>query len=466
MDYSIFKAYDIRGTYPDQLNENYAKLIGSAFAQFAKSKKIIIGRDMRSSSEEIFKGLGDGIKNTGADIINIGLVSTDTVYYASGKLNYPAVMITASHNPKEYNGMKFCLAGASPVGKNTGLEKIKELTKQSRSLQHQTTGSLLLPGRDRNDRKFNAPHNDRIGKTYKKDILNDYKKFVLKFVKKKNIKPLKIAIDAGNGMAGKIIPIIFKNLPVKIIPLYFKLDGNFPNHPANPIEKKNLKNLIKTVKEKKADLGMAFDGDADRVFFIDENGKTVLAPIIVAIIAKNILQKNHGAKIIYDLRCSRIVPETIKNNGGKAIIERVGHSFIKDRMKKTGAIFAGELSGHYYYRDNFRADSGIITALIILEILSKSNKKMSALVKELEKYYQIEEKNFKVKNKNKKIKEIKKIYGDGKQSQLDGLSVEYSDWWFNIRPSNTEPVLRLNLEANTKKIMLEKRKELSRILKK
>ncbi|MEA2088842.1 MAG: phosphomannomutase/phosphoglucomutase [Patescibacteria group bacterium] len=442
MDYSIFKAYDVRGIYPSQLDENDTKLIGNAFAHFAKSKKIIVGRDMRISSNKIFKKLVQGINDSGVDVIDIGLVSTDTIYYASGKLNLPGIMITASHNPGKYNGFKFCLKKAKPVSEDTGLKKIKELTKEYKVLKNK-------------------------GKIFKKNILQDYKKFALSFINKKQIKSLKIVIDAGNGMAGKIVPIFFNKLPTKIVPLYFKLDGNFPNHLASPMEKKNLKDLIKKVKTEKADLGMAFDGDADRVFFINEKAKPISGAIITAIIAKNILVKNTNEKIIYDLRCGHIVPETIKGYNGIPIIEKVGHSFIKATMKKNNAIFGGELSGHYYYRDNFYADSGIITALIILEILSKSNQKISQIVKNFQKYYQIEETNFKILDKNKKIKEIKKKYSNGKQFKLDGITVEYNNWWFNVRASNTEPVLRLNLEADTKKLMLEKKKELSQtILKK
>jgi phosphomannomutase len=441
MDYSIFKAYDVRAIYPSQLDKDFAKLIGNAFAQFSKSKKIIIGRDMRKSSTPLLEGLAEGIREAGVDVIDIGLVSTDTVYYASGKLNYPGVMITASHNPKQYNGFKFCLEKARPVSKDTGLETIKELTKKYKTAK-------------------------KKGIIVKKEVLNDYKKFTHKFINKKNIKPLKVVMDAGNGMAGKLVPIIFKDLPIKITPLFFKLDGNFPNHPASPIEKKNLKDLIKKVKEKKADLGMAFDGDADRVFFIDEKGGVIPGSTIVSMIAKDILNKNPKEKIIYNLTCTKAVPEIIKENSGIPIIERVGHSFIKDTMKKTGAIFAGEPSGHYYYRDNFRADSAVITGLIILEMLSSSGEKMSDLTKHFNRYHQIEETNFKVIDKSKKLKALEKKYSKGKKSKLDGLTIEFKDWWLNVRASNTEPVLRLNLEADTKKLMNEKKKELAIFLKK
>lgn len=442
MDYSIFKAYDIRGIYPSQINAEIAELIGNAFAQFADSKTIIIGRDMRESSEPLFDALSAGITAYGVDVIDIGLVSTDTVYYASGTMNLPGIMITASHNPKEYNGLKFCLAGAYPVSKETGIDKIREMVEKNQFIESDEEGKIIF-----------------------QEVLEDYKKFALKFIDIKNIKPLKIVVDAGNGMAGKIIPIFFKDLPVVTVPLYFDLDGTFPNHPASPIEEKNLIDLIKKVKEEKADLGMAFDGDADRVFFIDENGKTISGAITVAIIARDFLIKNPGETIIYDLRCSKTVPEIIKEFGGTPVMDRVGHSYIKKTMKETGAIFAGEFSGHYYYRDNFRADSGIITALMFLEVLSTAHKKTSELIKEFSRYHQIEETNFEVVAKDKKIAEIKEKYADGKLTELDGITIEYKDWWFNVRASNTEPVLRLNLEAETEKLMLEKKLELSNLLK-
>lgn len=463
MNYEIFKAYDIRGVYPSEINKDSARLIGIAFAKLARSKTIIIGQDMRLSSKEIFEGLCDGITGAGKDVINIGLVSTDTVYYASGKMELPGIMITASHNPKKYNGMKFCLKKAKPVGKNTGLDKMQKTIKELEKLE-QVKEKNISNKTKKQKIKGSCVKKKNVGKIYKKNILKDYNKFVLSFIDKKSIKPLKIIVDAGNGMAGKMVPDIFKKLPTKITPLYFKLDGDFPNHPANPAEKKNLKDLVKSIKQKKADVGMAFDGDADRVFFVDENGNSILASFIVAMVAKSMLLKNPKEKIIHDLRCGRIVGETIKEYGGKPIQERVGHSFIKATMKKTGAIFGGEMSGHYYYRDNFRADSGIITALLVLEILSKSNKKMSELVKEFEKYHQIDEVNFKVEDKDKKIKELKKIFKTGQRSELDGLSVDFKDWWFNVRPSNTEPVLRLNLEASTRKLMVEKKKELTKII--
>ena len=305
---------------------------------------------------------------------------------------------------------------------------------------------------------------EKYGQTESIDILPDYIKKAFTFIKTENFKPLKIVIDAGNGMAGKIVPIFFDSLPIKIIPLYFELDGSFPNHQPSPMESKNMVDLQKKVIEEKADLGMAFDGDADRVFFIDEKAQIIKGDIIVAILAEYFLKNNPQEKIIYDLRCSHIIPEIIEKNNGQPVISKVGHSFIKKLMRKTNAIFGGELSGHYYYRDNYMVDSGIITALIMIEIISLSNKKFSELLINYSKYYNIEETNFKVDDKDKKINELKEKYSDGQQNELDGLTVEHENWWFNVRPSNTEPFLRLNLEAKTKELMKEKKEELTQFI--
>lgn len=437
----IFKAYDIRGIYPKEFNQETAFKIGRALVIFFKTKKIIIGRDMRISSDDIFKALAEGIREQGADVINIGLVSTDCLYFASGKLNLAGVMITASHNPKQYNGLKICGKEASPVGERTGLKEIKRLVQ-----------------------KNNFPKAKKTGRLIKKDILKSYARHILSFIDKENIKPLKIVVDAGNGMAGKIVPLVFKDLPGQIIPLYFKLDGSFPNHLASPVDWKNLISCQKEIKKSKADLGLAFDGDADRVFFIDEKGKPVRSSLIIALIAQKILLKNPGAGIIYNLICSKIVPETIKQLGGRPIIERVGHSFIKETMKKTRAVFAGEHSGHYYFQKNYRADSGLIAALIVIEIISKANLPLSQIIRPFDKYWAIEETNFKVDSKEKILKRVEKKYRNGKISHLDGLTVEYKNWWFNLRPSQTEPLLRLNIEAETKKLLGQKKDELSKIV--
>ncbi len=438
----IFKAYDIRGIYPDQLDEKTARAIGFCFAKIVKSKKIIIGRDMRISSDSLFKALAQGANQAGAEAIDIGMVSTDATYFASGKLNSAAIMITASHNPKEWNGFKLTKAGAIPFGGN-------EIQKLMRAVEKYEAGKQAIK---RQIKKIN--------------ILPDYNKNVLKFIDKNKIKKLKIAADAGNGMGGKILSGIYAKLPCEIVPLYFELDGSFPNHQPSPIESKNLADLQKTVKQSKADFGMAFDGDADRVFFVDEKSRAVSGSAIVAILAEYFLRKNPKEKIIYDLRCGKFIPELVKARGGKPIISRVGHSFIKKLMKKTGAIFGGELSGHYYFRDNFRADSAMITAVIITQIISESGKSFSEIMKNYSKYFQIEETNSQVKNKAAKLAEIEKKYSDGKILKIDGLSVEYPDWRFNVRESNTEPLLRLNLEADTKKLMEEKTKELLELIRK
>lgn len=434
MNQSIFKAYDIRGIYPDELNEKDAYEIGRAFAIFSKNKQVIIGYDMRLSSVKLFKSLSKGITTQGVDVINIGQVSTDAFYFASGHLNLPGIMITASHNPSYYNGFKICLAAANVI---RPVQLLPLLTK-----------SKSIPSKK--------------GKIIKKDILRHFKKHVLKFINTKKIRPLKIVIDAGNGMAGKIVPFIFRGLPCQIKPLYFELDGSFPNHIPNPSKAANTKDLQKMVLREKADLGIAFDGDADRAFFIDEQGKRVNSSLIIALISKKILSKKPNQTIIYSLICSRIVKEIIEKYKGKAVMERVGHVFIKDKMRKTKAIFGGESSGHYYFRDNYFADSGIIASLIILEALSEENKPFSDIVKEYKKYYSIEETDIKLNDKQKAkiVKLIEKKYKDGKISYIDGITVEYKDWWFNLRPSNTEPLIRFNLEAVSRELMEEKKREI------
>ena len=482
----IFKAYDVRGIYKQNLTEEIAYKIGRAFVYFLKCKDVVIGIDMRLSSPKLSKAFMNGVIEQGVNAIFIGEVCTDAVYFASGFLRKPAVMFTASHNPKQYNGMKFCREDAIPINYNTGLQKIKSIIEK---------------------KQYQKSKIKKFGKTIKKDVLKNYVAHVRKFIDVKRLRKLKIAVDAGNGMAGKIVPLAYKNLTIKIIPLYFKLDGTFPNHPADPSKSENLTELQKTVKEKKCDFGIGFDGDADRIFFVDENGETINSSLISALIIKNILLKKKSnaselvagervssrashvdacenasharvqltrtrsqlyEKIIYNLVCSHIVPETIKKYYGIPMLERVGHSFIKETMRKTKALFACEHSAHYYYRDNYRADSGIITSLIVSEIVSIENRSLSELLDEFRKYHTIEETSVEVKNKEAKLKEIKSIYkkqNPNKISKLDGVSVEFDEWWFNVRPSNTEPLLRLNLEANSEELMKEKRDELVRLLK-
>ena len=444
----IFKAYDVRGVYGKNLTDDIAHNIGRAFVSFLKCKEVIVGYDMRVSSPALSRAFMEGVTDGGADAIDIGMVSTDGLYFASGFLNKPGVMFTASHNPKEYNGIKFCKANAAPINEDTGLQQIRSIIEKEQY-------------------KKNNNKNFKKGKIAKKNILGGYAKHVLSFVDKGSIKGLKIAVDAGNGMAGKMVPLVYDRLPIKIIPLYFKLDGAFPNHPADPSKYENLKELQKAVKKEKCDFGMAFDGDADRVFFIDENGSIINSSLISSLIIKNILKKYPNKKIIYNLVCSKIVPETIEKYGGKAVIERVGHSFIKDTMKKNNAVFGCEHSAHYYFRDNFNADSGLIASVIVSEIVSKENKPLSELLKEFEVYFKIEETNFEVEDKNKKLQQIKNYYQKKKPKkimEMDGVSIYFDDWWLNVRPSNTEPLLRLNLEAVNEKIMKEKKKEIAKII--
>lgn len=446
LNMDIFKSYDIRGLFPNEINEYVIQRIGLAFTKFLKTQNpnvtnIVIGQDMRSSSRSLSSALFDGIKPLGVNIIDIGLVSTEMTYFAVGFYGFDAsIMITASHNPSQYNGLKLCREKAIPISADTGLSTIAEIVRTS------------LPG-----------PSDQVGKIIKKDIFDDYKKFILSFIGRQ-LKPLKIVVDAGNGMAGKIIPIVLNNIPCKIIPLYFELDGKFPNHDANPLEYKNMVDLQKKVVKSKADFGVAFDGDADRCFFVDETGNIINADIITVIIAKEFLAKEHGASIIYDLRSSKIVAEEIKASGGTPIRERVGHSNIKTRMREKNAIFAGELSGHYYYRDNYFSDSGLITLVQMMNIVSKKNISMSNLTSSLKKYHSSGEINFKVEDKDGKIKQLANEFTDGNIDYLDGITVEFTDWWFNVRKSNTEPTLRLNVEAKTRNILMEKTKALKNII--
>jgi len=397
---------------------------------------------MRLSAPQMSDAFIDGARKAGADVLALGQISTDTLYFASGKYNLPGVMITASHNPKEYTGIKFCRAMAEPVGEDSGLLEIKESALNDNFENAENFGSVEL----------------------KENILEEFSAHCRGFIDSKKIKKLKIVIDAGNGMAGKLAPVIFDGLPVEIVPMYFELDGNFPNHSPNPIEKQNVLALSEKVLAEKADLGLAFDGDADRVFFCDETGKMLDSSFITAMIAKNLLEKNSGGKIIYTVVVSHAVPEIVHQNGGEAILTKVGHSFIKKVMKESGAIFGGEHSGHYYFKENFRADSGVIASLIVLEMLSGSNKKLSELLSEFQLYAKSEEINSVVENKEVVFARLKEKYGANITQEFDGITFELENWWFNVRPSNTEPLLRLNLEAKTKELMEEKITEVLQII--
>ena len=439
----IFKAYDIRGIYPTDINEDLAYKIGKAFVTHLKCPSVAVGRDMRLASPQLSKALMRGITDSGADVIDIGMVSTDGLYFAVGKFGYPAgIMVTASHNPAEYDGFKMCRENAIPLSNETGIEEIKNIVLAD---------------------KYESV-SDRRGNITPKDILDDYAKHILSFVDIEKIKPFKIVIDAGNGMAGKIIPIIFRNLPCEVIPLYFELDGSFPNHRASPIEPENVIDLRNKVKELGADLGAAFDGDADRMFLCNEKGDMLGGDMVTALVAKNLLTKEKGATILYNLICSRTVPKIIEEGGGKPIRTRVGHAFIKALMKKYNAVFGGEHSGHFYFRDNWFADSGMIALAVCLEVISFDNKPLSEIISSMDPYYRSGEINSKVDDVPAKLKEIESAFPDAKIDHLDGITVEYDDWWFNVRPSNTEPLLRLNVEASSPEQLKEKTELILRII--
>lgn len=443
LDEEIFKSYDIRGIYPETINEELTKKIGLAFVNLFNLKKVGVGRDGRISSKSIEKALIQGIKDAGADTVKFDIISTDMIYFASAyyKDLDGGVIVTASHNPKDNNGFKFILKNAIAVSGEEGLYKMRDLIKKNK---------LKVA--------------DKEGKEFSREIYDDYVKKLHSLIDVEKIKPLKVVVDAGNGVGGFIFKKIIKKLPIKMIPLYCDIDGNFPNHQPSPIEEKNLADLKKEVTKNQANLGLAFDGDGDRVFLVDEKGKSISASVMTAIIAKRMLKENPGAKILYNLICGWIVPETIKANGGTPSITKVGHSLIKAQMRKEDGVFAGEHSGHYYFKDLYYADSGMLASLVILEVISESNYSLSEIANEYEKYFLSGEINFKVNNQKSTINRIKEKYNDGHQAELDGLSVEYPNWRFNVRPSNTEPLLRLNLEATTKKLMEEKTEELSKLI--
>lgn len=442
-DLSIFKAYDIRGIYGKQLNAEIAYKIGYALAAFLKPKSIAVGRDMRNSSGELFESLSRGINDHGVDVIDLGLISTDGLYFAVGKFGYDGgVMITASHNPKEYNGFKICRKNAEPLSGEDGLNWIKKFIED-----------------DTPTPKFPSP-----GNIVRKDISIDYAAHCLSFIDSSLIRQFNVVIDAGNGMAGATVPPVLDKLPIQATRLFFELDGNFPNHPASPIELENLVDLQKKIKETKADFGVAFDGDADRMFLVDKFGNQLGGDMVTALVAKSLLKKKPGETILYNLICSRAVPELIEKMGGKAIRTRVGHALIKPLMKKHNAIFGGEHSGHFYFRENWFADSGLIAFLVCLELLSIENRPLHELVKEIDPYFRSGEINSRVKSIPEQIEKVKNAFAEGQQDNEDGLTVQYEDFWFNLRPSNTEPLLRLNIEAGTKDILKKRTDQLLAII--
>lgn len=444
IDPSIFKDYDIRGIYPKQINKDVAYRLGQGLVEFFKTSKVAVGRDMRLSSPQLFKALTSGVTSRGADVVDLGLISTDMHWFASGKFNFPLnVMISASHNPPEYNGFKFATAGAQAVSGESGIFALRD---------------LLV------DQSWQPKPSTKPGRKETQDIMRDWINHALSFVDLGKLKPLRVVVDAGNGMAGKIIPKVQDRLPLKITPLFFELDGSFPNHLANPLEEENLATLKETIKREKADLGMAFDGDADRVVVVDEKGRTLSGTILTAMIAKNLLQKSAGATILYNAIVGRVVPETIEKYGGKPLRYRVGHSPIKQKMREANVLFGGEHSYHFFFRDNYYADSGLIAALILLELISLDGRPLSEIVREFDKYPGSGEINFKASNAKRIIEGIKKDFPDAKKDELDGITVRYKDWWFNVRASHTEPLVRLNIEADTKDLLAEKTEEVTRFI--
>ncbi len=439
VDPSIFKAYDVRGVYGETLNAEIAYRIGRAAAQYLNVPQIAVGRDMRLSSPEVAEALIRGITDQGVNAIDLGLTTTDGLYFAVGKFKYPAgAMVTASHNPGKYNGIKFCRAEAFPISLDTGLADIRDLTVH---------GNFAQPAQK--------------GQVTKRDITDDYIQHALSFIDVNKLRPLKVVIDAGNGMAGMIMPRVFHHLPCELVPLYFELDGSFPHHPASPIEPENMVDVQQKVREVGADVGAAFDGDADRMFPVDEHGDLVDGSMVTAMVTNSLLRRYPGSTILYNLIVSKSVPELVEQLGGKAVKTRVGHSFIKADMRTVNGIFGGEHSGHFYFRDNWYADSGLIALLIVLEQISIANKPLSQIIQPLDHWVRSGEINSTVSDARTKLLALEEHFGKSAQStdNLDGLTVDYGDWWFNVRPSNTEPLLRLNVEAKTRTLMEQKRDE-------
>ena len=426
---AVFLAYDIRGTVPDQLDAGLCRAVGAAFARYVAdadgSDRMLVARDMRDSGVELSAAFSEGVCEQGLDVVDLGLASTDLTVFASGRLDAPAAMFTASHNPAAYNGMKLSRAGGRPVGRDTGLADVKELA-----------GQALAPA-------------TRTGERAEADLLAEFADHVHSFVDVSALRPLSIVADTANGMGGLVVPAVFDGLPFEVEVMYPELDGTFPNHPADPIQPENQRDLRARVLEVGADVGLAFDGDADRVFLVDDLAEPLSGSTTTAIVASEVLAREPGARIIHNLICSRSVPEVIREGGGEPIRTRVGHSFIKQRMAETGAAFGGEHSGHYYFRDNYRADSGVIAALVILEKVCRSGLPLSELRQPFERYAASGELNTEVDDPAEVIERVAAAYADGEQDRLDGLTVDLGDWWFNLRPSNTEPLLSLNLEAPT-----------------
>jgi phosphomannomutase len=435
----IFKAYDVRGIVPDELDEDVAESIGAAFVRLTGAPSVVTVHDMRNSSRPLAEAFGRGATSQGADVIEGGLGSTDMLYYASGSLGMPGAMITASHNPAKYNGIKLCREGARPVGRDTGLIELRDAAAQGLPPYHGTPGVVV-----------------------QRDLLSGYASHLKKLVDLSAIRPLKVAVDAGNGMAGHTVPKVFEGLPITVVPLYFELDGTFPNHEANPIDPQNLRDLQRAVIDSEADIGLAFDGDADRCFVVDERGHIVSPSVLTALIAVRELAREPGASVIHNLITSRAVPEIITEHGGIPIRTRVGHSFIKARMAETGAVFGGEHSGHFYFRDFWYADSGMLAALHVLAALGEQDAPLSDILAGYGRYVATGEINSEVADQAGATARVRAEFASRPGvtfDELDGLTVTGDGWWFNLRPSNTEPLLRLNLEASDEDTMLRLRDE-------
>jgi phosphomannomutase len=440
----IFKAYDIRGIVPDELDETVAGAIGAAFARMTGAQAIVTVHDMRTSSAPLAEAFGAGAASQGTDVLSAGLGSTDMLYYASGSLGIPGAMITASHNPAKYNGIKLCRAGARPVGAETGLVELRAMAEDGVPAAQGAPGTITA-----------------------RDLLSGYADHLKTLVDLSAIRPLTVAVDAGNGMAGHTVPKVFEGLPLSLVPLYFELDGTFPNHEANPIDPKNLVDLQRAVVSSGADIGLAFDGDADRCFVVDERGEIVSPSVLTALIAVRELAREPGATIIHNLITSRAVPEIVSAHGGKPVRTRVGHSFIKAEMAETGAIFGGEHSGHFYFRDFWFADSGMLAGLHVLAALGSQDGPLSSLLSEYARYHASGEINSEVSDQRGATERVRAAFADRDgvtMDELDGLTVDSGTWWFNLRPSNTEPLLRLNVEAPDEATLTDIRDQVLRIV--
>ena len=444
---AIFKAYDVRGLYPQEINEDAARLIGRGFVSYLGAKRIAVSRDMRLSSPSIAAAFIEGATEQGADVVDYGMMGTDMMYFAVARDGHDGgVQITASHNPKEYNGIKMVRKEAFPLSGEAGIGDIRDMI---------ASGKLPAPAATR-------------GTVTTANVVEDYVKHVMSFIDPAKIKPFNVVLDAGNGMAGAVAPKLFAQLPCKVTTMCFEVDGTFPNHEANPLIEENRRDIVERVVRDKADIGIAWDGDADRVFFIDGSGEFIAGDFVTALLAEAFLLKHPGAKIVYDVRASYAVKDTAAKYGGTALMNRVGHAFFKQRMREEGAIFGGEVTGHYYFRDYFFADNGFIPALLILELMSIKGQTLRELMTDLrEKYFISGEINTKLSDMSlipAKLDLLSAKYSDGRVYSLDGTSVEYPDWHFNVRASNTEPMLRLNLEATTQELMEQKRDEVLAII--